>query len=105
MQETAQRIRDLEMALRESMNTSAHREALWAQEEATRVQAQREVQKDVTHLLTNKHTYTHTHTGCHELRGFPVDFNPYPNDNQLPTGATTKDFIKKYLHKFLGVLG
>ncbi|GLD50988.1 ELKS/Rab6-interacting/CAST family member 1-like protein, partial [Lates japonicus] len=42
MRETAERIRELEMALRESMNTSAHREALWAQEEAARAQAQRE---------------------------------------------------------------
>ncbi|XP_056240617.1 ERC protein 2-like isoform X12 [Seriola aureovittata] len=45
MQETAERIRELEMSLRESMNTSAHREALWAQEEAARVQAQRELEE------------------------------------------------------------
>ncbi|CAB1459378.1 unnamed protein product, partial [Pleuronectes platessa] len=45
MRETAERIRELEMALRESMNTSAHREALWAQEEAARVQAQRELEE------------------------------------------------------------
>ncbi|XP_029361315.1 ERC protein 2-like [Echeneis naucrates] len=45
MQETAEQIRELEMALRESMNTSAHREALWAQEEAARVQAQRELEE------------------------------------------------------------
>ncbi|XP_026189336.1 ELKS/Rab6-interacting/CAST family member 1-like [Mastacembelus armatus] len=45
MRETAERIRQLEMALRESMNTSAHREALWAQEEAARVQAQRELEE------------------------------------------------------------
>ncbi|XP_071332484.1 ERC protein 2 isoform X7 [Trachinotus anak] len=45
MKETAQRIRELEMSLRESMNTSAHREALWAQEEAARVQAQRELEE------------------------------------------------------------
>ncbi|XP_022597560.1 ERC protein 2-like [Seriola dumerili] len=45
MQETAGRIRELEMSLRESMNTSAHREALWAQEEAARVQAQRELEE------------------------------------------------------------
>ncbi len=43
MRETAERIRELERALRESMNTSAHREALWAQEEGARVQAQRQV--------------------------------------------------------------
>ncbi|XP_047187082.1 ERC protein 2-like [Scophthalmus maximus] len=45
MRETAERIRQLEMALRESMNTSAHREALWAQEEAARVHAQRELEE------------------------------------------------------------
>ncbi|XP_069383366.1 ERC protein 2 isoform X3 [Paralichthys olivaceus] len=45
MRETAERIRELEVALRESMNTSAHREALWAQEEAARVQAQRELEE------------------------------------------------------------
>ncbi|XP_042264776.1 ERC protein 2-like isoform X9 [Thunnus maccoyii] len=45
MRETAERIRDLEKALRESMNTSAHREALWAQEEAARVQAQRQLEE------------------------------------------------------------
>lgn len=43
MRETAEGIRELERALRESMNTSAHREALWAQEEAARIQAQRQV--------------------------------------------------------------
>lgn len=43
MRETAERIGELERALRESMNTSAHREALWAQEETARVQAQRQV--------------------------------------------------------------
>lgn len=43
MRDTAERIMELERALRESMNTSAHREALWAQEEAARVQAQRQV--------------------------------------------------------------
>ncbi|KAG8002632.1 ELKS/Rab6-interacting/CAST family member 1 [Nibea albiflora] len=43
MRETAERIGELETALRESMNTSAHREALWAQEESARVQAQRQV--------------------------------------------------------------
>ncbi|XP_037832996.1 ERC protein 2 isoform X2 [Kryptolebias marmoratus] len=44
MRETAERIMELEKALRESMNTSAHREALWAQEEAARVQAQRQLE-------------------------------------------------------------
>lgn len=43
MRDTAERLMELERALRESMNTSAHREALWAQEEAARVQAQRQV--------------------------------------------------------------
>ncbi|XP_076022384.1 ERC protein 2-like [Genypterus blacodes] len=43
MLDTAERIGELERALRESMNTSAHREALWAQEEAARAQAQIEV--------------------------------------------------------------
>ncbi|KAM6983068.1 ERC protein 2-like isoform 4-T5 [Tautogolabrus adspersus] len=45
MRDTAERIRELEKALRESMNTSAHREALWAQEEADRVQAQRQLEE------------------------------------------------------------
>ncbi|XP_035864450.1 ERC protein 2-like isoform X3 [Sander lucioperca] len=45
MRETAERIRELERALRESMNTSAHREALWAQEETARVQAQRQLEE------------------------------------------------------------
>ncbi|XP_045911637.1 ERC protein 2 isoform X8 [Micropterus dolomieu] len=45
MRETAERIRELEKALRESMNTSAHREALWAQEEGARVQAQRKLEE------------------------------------------------------------
>ncbi|KAM6928959.1 ERC protein 2 [Lycodopsis pacificus] len=45
MRETAEGIRELERALRESMNTSAHREALWAQEEAARVQAQRQLEE------------------------------------------------------------
>ncbi|XP_034552272.1 ELKS/Rab6-interacting/CAST family member 1-like [Notolabrus celidotus] len=45
MRNTAERIRELETALRESMNTSSHREALWAQEEAERVQAQRQLEE------------------------------------------------------------
>uniref|UniRef100_UPI0037E83E38 ERC protein 2-like n=1 Tax=Semicossyphus pulcher TaxID=241346 RepID=UPI0037E83E38 len=45
MRDTAERIRELEKALRESMNTSAHREALWAQEEADRVHAQRQLEE------------------------------------------------------------
>ncbi|XP_023281038.1 ERC protein 2-like [Seriola lalandi dorsalis] len=54
MQETAERIRELEMSLRESMNTSAHREALWAQEEAARVQAQRELEELMGALETTR---------------------------------------------------
>ncbi|XP_016520950.1 ELKS/Rab6-interacting/CAST family member 1-like isoform X4 [Poecilia formosa] len=45
MRETAERIMELEKALRDTMNTSAHREALWAQEEAARVQAQRQLEE------------------------------------------------------------
>ncbi|KAM9343912.1 ERC protein 2-like [Pholidichthys leucotaenia] len=45
MRQTADRIMELERALRESMNTSAHREALWAQEETARVQAQRQLEE------------------------------------------------------------
>uniref|UniRef100_A0A3B4G9W4 ELKS/RAB6-interacting/CAST family member 2 n=1 Tax=Pundamilia nyererei TaxID=303518 RepID=A0A3B4G9W4_9CICH len=45
MRDTAEQIMELERALRESMNTSAHREALWAQEEAARVQAQRQLEE------------------------------------------------------------
>lgn len=51
MRDTAHRIMELEKALRESMNTAAHREALWAQEEAERVQAQRQVYM-MFHMLT-----------------------------------------------------
>lgn len=43
MRETAERLTEMEKALRASMNTSAHREALWAQEESARVEAQRQV--------------------------------------------------------------
>uniref|UniRef100_A0A3B5RAG7 ELKS/RAB6-interacting/CAST family member 2 n=1 Tax=Xiphophorus maculatus TaxID=8083 RepID=A0A3B5RAG7_XIPMA len=45
MRETAERIMELEKTLRDTMNTSAHREALWAQEEAARVQAQRQLEE------------------------------------------------------------
>ncbi|CAL8258752.1 unnamed protein product, partial [Gadus morhua 'NCC'] len=45
MRETAERIRELELELRESMNTSAHKEALWAQEEEARAQAQMELEE------------------------------------------------------------
>ncbi|XP_066499390.1 ERC protein 2 isoform X1 [Hoplias malabaricus] len=43
--ETAERIRELELALRESMNTSAHREVLWAQEEQAHGLAQRQLEE------------------------------------------------------------
>ncbi|XP_030640373.1 ERC protein 2 [Chanos chanos] len=39
------RIRELEMALRESRSTSAHREALWVQEEQARNAAQRQLEE------------------------------------------------------------
>ncbi len=61
MRETAERISELERALRESMNTSAHREALWAQEESARVQAQRQVSLMIYALMdpkTSIHKYT-----------------------------------------------
>ncbi|XP_035511729.1 ERC protein 2-like [Morone saxatilis] len=45
MRDTSEQIRELERALRESMNTSAHREALWAQEESDRVKAQRQLEE------------------------------------------------------------
>ncbi|XP_062854626.1 ERC protein 2 [Trichomycterus rosablanca] len=43
--ETAEKIKELEKALRESMNTSSHREALWAQEEQAHVLAQRQLEE------------------------------------------------------------
>uniref|UniRef100_A0A3Q4BDE3 Uncharacterized protein n=1 Tax=Mola mola TaxID=94237 RepID=A0A3Q4BDE3_MOLML len=45
IRERAERINEMERALRESMNISAHREALWAQEEGARVQAQKELEE------------------------------------------------------------
>lgn len=62
MQETAERIRELEMALRESMNTSAHREALWAQEETARVDAQTQVYLTLHTLMEDSSV---VHTDCH----------------------------------------
>lgn len=65
MRETAERIRELEMALRESMNTSAHREALWAQEEAARVEAQKQVYLMLhtdERLQTSIHIFRHSYT-------------------------------------------
>ncbi|XP_058244923.1 ERC protein 2 isoform X1 [Hemibagrus wyckioides] len=43
-QETAEKIKELEKALRESMNTSTHREALWVQEEQAHALAQRQLE-------------------------------------------------------------
>lgn len=61
MRETAERINELERALRESMNTSAHREALWAQEEGARVQAQRQVYL-IFHTLVKDQRHVETYT-------------------------------------------
>uniref|UniRef100_A0A8D3A2I9 ELKS/RAB6-interacting/CAST family member 2 n=1 Tax=Scophthalmus maximus TaxID=52904 RepID=A0A8D3A2I9_SCOMX len=74
MRETAERIRQLEMALRESMNTSAHREALWAQEEAARVHAQREelmgaLEKTRQELDATKLRLSSTQQSLHEKDG------------------------------------
>ncbi|XP_060738124.1 ERC protein 2 [Tachysurus vachellii] len=43
-QETAEKIKELEKALRESMTTSTHREALWVQEEQAHALAQRQLE-------------------------------------------------------------
>lgn len=64
MHETAERIMELEKALRETMNTSAHREALWAQEEAARVQAQRQVYV-MMHTLMMDHQSAYTDLYMH----------------------------------------
>ncbi|XP_071777161.1 ERC protein 2 [Centroberyx gerrardi] len=76
MRETAERIRELERALRESMNTSAHREALWAQEEAARTQAQRQLEelmgaleKTRQELDTTKLRLSSTQQSLHERDG------------------------------------
>ncbi|XP_065817330.1 ERC protein 2 isoform X3 [Labrus bergylta] len=76
MRDTAERIRELEKALRESMNTSAHREALWAQEEADRVQAQRQLEelmgaleKTRQELDTTKLHLSSTQQSLHERDG------------------------------------
>lgn len=53
-QETAEKIKELEKALRESMNTSAHREALWVQEEQAHALAQRQVHPHVAALLSRE---------------------------------------------------
>ncbi|KAF6715314.1 ERC protein 2 [Oryzias melastigma] len=68
MRDTAERIMELEKALRESMNTAAHREALWAQEEAERVQAQRQVLHGVSHAHRGPKTSKHTHTDTFHLK-------------------------------------
>lgn len=52
---------ELEKALRDTMNTSAHREALWAQEEAARVQAQRQVYM-MGHTLMVDHKPINAHS-------------------------------------------
>lgn len=46
VQETAEKIKELEKALRESMNRCTHREALWVQEEQAHALAQRQVHTD-----------------------------------------------------------
>ncbi|XP_056131004.1 ELKS/Rab6-interacting/CAST family member 1-like [Lampris incognitus] len=76
MQETAERIRELEWTLRESMNTSAHREALWAQEEAARSHAQRQLEelmgaleKTRQELDATKVRLTSTQQSLHERDG------------------------------------
>ncbi|KAM9785992.1 ERC protein 2-like [Neosynchiropus ocellatus] len=76
MRETADRISELELALRESMNTSAHREALWAQEETARVQAQRQLEdlmgaleKTRQELDTTKLRLSSTQQSLHERDG------------------------------------
>lgn len=51
-QETAEKIKELEKALRESMNTSTHREALWVQEEQAHALAQRQVHTHVVVLFS-----------------------------------------------------
>uniref|UniRef100_A0A665UTG5 ELKS/RAB6-interacting/CAST family member 2 n=1 Tax=Echeneis naucrates TaxID=173247 RepID=A0A665UTG5_ECHNA len=72
MQETAEQIRELEMALRESMNTSAHREALWAQEEAARVQLEElmgALEKTRQELDATKLRLSSTQQSLHERDG------------------------------------
>lgn len=58
MRETAERIGELEKALKESMSTAAHREALWVQEETARAQAQRQVDSSTDRRPANAHIYT-----------------------------------------------
>ncbi|KAM9855516.1 ERC protein 2-like [Aulostomus maculatus] len=76
MRETAERITELERALRESMSTSAHREALWAQEESAHVQTQRELEelmgaleKTRQELDTTKLHLSTTQQSLHERDG------------------------------------
>ncbi|XP_057679617.1 ELKS/Rab6-interacting/CAST family member 1-like isoform X7 [Corythoichthys intestinalis] len=76
MQETAERIGELEKALRDSMNTSANREVLWAQEEMTRIQAQRQLEelmvaleKTRQELDTTKMHLSSTQQTLHERDG------------------------------------
>ncbi|XP_036961482.1 ERC protein 2-like isoform X5 [Acanthopagrus latus] len=77
MRETAERIRELEKALRDSMNTSSHREALWAQEEGARVQAQRQLEelmgaleKTRQELDATKMRLSSTQQSLHERDGY-----------------------------------
>ncbi|XP_077580220.1 ERC protein 2-like isoform X2 [Stigmatopora nigra] len=55
MQETAERIGVMEKALRESLNTSARREVLWAQDEMTRAQAQKQLEELMVALEKTRH--------------------------------------------------
>lgn len=52
--DTAEKIKELQKALRESMNTSTHREALWVQEEQAHALAQRQVHPHVAALLSEE---------------------------------------------------
>lgn len=51
-QETAEKIKELEKALQESMNTSTHREALWVQEEQAHALAQTQVHTHVAVMFS-----------------------------------------------------
>ncbi|XP_077466317.1 ERC protein 2-like isoform X2 [Stigmatopora argus] len=76
MQETAERIGVLEKALRESLNTSARREVLWAQDEMTRAQAHKQLEelmvaleKTRQELDTTKMHLSSTQQTLHERDG------------------------------------
>ncbi|KAF4070679.1 hypothetical protein AMELA_G00288260 [Ameiurus melas] len=53
-QETSEKIKELEKALQESMNTSTHREALWVQEEQAHALAQRQLEDLMAALETTR---------------------------------------------------